>query len=457
MALQKPYSEQAERAVLGAMLVDVASVSYCVSVLTVEDFFIDGYKLIYQAMYSLFQDRITIDITSVTTRLKDLGNLEAVGGVPTLIDLTEGVVAPNVSYYIDILRDKTNLRRLADFLEKAYSEYNDKSTQNIHLYLNEFEEDVLAITRARSVSDFESLEKLVGKYQATLTDKSRTKTGITTGYQYLDNLLDGGFHPGNLIILAARPGVGKTALALNFCVNAAANQKVPVAFFSLEMSSEELMHRLIAMTGRINQKKVKNGQFNNSDDMIRLDQACKKLKTLPIHIDDTPGLTLIDLVAKVRKIKGEISSLGLVVVDYLQIVESETKKNESRERAVAKIATTLKTLARELNIAILALAQLSRSTDKNRGNPKGGVSEKRPELSDLRESGQIEQDADVVAFIHREAFYQNANEGEQPQTEDIEVIVKKNRNGSMGRVFLVFTPNCLKYDGKLMNKEDMED
>jgi len=446
MALIKPYSEQAERSILGSMLLSNEKVSHCISTLTLDDFFLENNKIIFKVMCELKEQNMPIDLTAVTSKLQTLGRLEEVGGVEELVKLTEVVVTDNVSYYIDILKNKTNLRRLAYFLEKAYDEFNIKSTENINNYLDDFENQVLDITRTRNVSDFINMSKLISDYGEKLANQTLKKRGVTTGYAQLDGILNGGFQKGNLIILAARPGMGKTALALNFAINAAKDSKTPVAFFSLEMGADELMYRMISMTGRIDSKKVQNGEFYKNEDLIRLEGATSKLNNLPIYFDDTPNVQLSDFIAKVRKLKGEIPSLGLVFVDYLQIITTAVEKGSSRERVVAKVATELKLLARDLQIPIVALAQLSRSTEKTKTGEK--AKDKRPDLADLRESGQIEQDADIVMFIYKESYYVNSSTEEKPETEDVEVIVKKNRNGATGTVELIATTNCYRYDGK---------
>ncbi len=458
MALNRANSLQAEKAILGTMLGDPNKVSHCVAILVEEDFYNESYRKIFAIMRDLFNARQAVDITSVTDKLNDLGILDDVGGVGGLVELTETVTVENVSYYIDILKDKTNLRKLADFLEETYTNFDGKSTDDIHSYLSRLEEDMLKITRFRSVSDFQKTSDLVQTYDDILRNKDKVLPVIDTGYAYLNKLLNGGWGDGTLNVLAARTGIGKTALALNFAINAA-SKKCPVAFFSSEMSSHELMCRMISICSSIDSSKVQTYNFKTNEDLMRLQHALTKIKDLPIYIDDTANIRLVDLVSKARKLKSENPALSLIIVDYLQIVIPDSDKNDSQALKIGKIATALKGLARDLNIPIIALAQLNRAADKNAEGVKGKPSkvQKRPQLSDLKDSSQIEQDADLVLFLYKEDYYSGQDGSSIPDNEEVELIIGKNRHGQKTTVHFVSTPKFYQYKERLNQEQDKPD
>lgn len=449
MSLKRPYSEQAERAVLGAAITDPSVVGYVVSSLNEEDFYVESLRYIFRAISILKEDRVNVDFTSVVNKLNDLHLLDAVGGVEEITSLVDGVVNTNIEFYVEDLKDKTNLRRLANFIEKSYDEYEEKSSLKIHEYMHDFESDVLTITRNRTIKDFKNINELAAKYNEKMNSAERPKN-IKSGYSQLDYYLNGGFGYGDLIILAARPAMGKTALALNMAYNVCKINHTPVLFFSLEMQGNQLLNRLISSLGNLDSNQVQNMKFDTKQDTVKLELAFNKLKDMPLYIDDTPGLKLADFRAKARKMKTQFPNLGLIVIDYLQLIKCEAT---SREQEVAKVARELKEIARELDVPVLSLAQVNRRADMSTGKGESKVS-KRPELSDLRESGQIEQDADVISFIYREAYYEN--EIDPNQNQDVELIIRKNRNGLVGTVHLVFSPRYAKFTARLGDAQEAQ-
>ncbi len=445
MALQYPYSEQAERAVLGAMLMDHQAVVVCVSTLYTVDFYIPSNQKIFEAIKNVFDRSVAVDITTVTNELEDMKVLEEIGGVSTLLELTESVVLPNVDYYIDVLKDKTNLRIFAKFLERTERDFNEKSLGDINVYLNDIEKEVLTITRNRRLGEFKITKDIVAEINEKLTSGKKGRfTGFDTGYKELNAYIQG-WQPGDLVILAARPSVGKSALGLNFAYHTAKAEKKPVAFFSLEMPAEHMVQRMIASCGMIEYDKLKSLNFDNND-FMKFDAASRELSGLGIYIDDTPGLKLIDVQAKARKLKSINPSLCLIIIDYLNLLTVGGKKIESRQQEVAEISRGLKALARELNVPVIALAQLSRQVEQ-----RGAKADKRPGLSDLRESGAIEQDADIVMFIYREDYYKKGEEAVEEDQVPVELIIDKHRNGARGTVHMIFSKTHSRFTGTTNN------
>lgn len=440
MALDIPYSEQAERSVLGSMLMDKDAVIVAISTLYDEDFYNINNRHVFQAIKNVNDRKMEVDITTVTDELEDMKFLNEVGGVPALVELTESVVSSNVQHYIDILKDKTNLRHFASFLEKTYSDFNQKSIGDINEYLNEVEAGTLAITKNRRAGNFRNVREIVGIISEKLSKEHGTSlSGADTGYAALNSIIQG-WQPGDLVILAARPGVGKSALALNFAYQAAKKNNRTVAFFSLEMPSEHMVQRMIASCGMIENDKLKSLNFSTRD-FLKFEAAAKDLSGLKIFIDDTPGLKLLDVQDKTRKLKANNDDLCLVIVDYLNLL-SIGGRSESRQQEVAEISRGLKALARELKVPVIALAQLSRAVEQ-----RGAKADKRPGLSDLRESGAIEQDADIVMFIYREDYYKKGEEEVQEDNVPVELIIDKHRQGARGTIHMVFAKSHSKFTG----------
>jgi len=443
MALTKPHSDQAERAVLGAALIDDKQIGLFTSVLQEEDFYNDNYKKIYNAICALTNNNVKVDVTSVSDYLANAGQLEEVGGLSELIELTDSVVSSNIFSYINIIQEKTNLRNLAVLLDNTVDNFDKDSLENTDQYLNDFEKAVIKITRNKHYEQFKKTSDLINSFQSSLQNPEKNENGLPTGYSILDYKLNGGWQKGDLIVVGARTGVGKTAIALNFALNAAKRQNTPVLFFSLEMDAERLVGRLISMAGNIDGKKVNMHNIKGREDLIRVEQACKTLHDLPIYFDDTAMISLIDLEKKARLFQQRLPELGLIIVDYMQIISVASSKGQSREHEVAKISVALKGLARDLNVPVIALAQLNRAATGGAEFKKKTTEIKEPEITELRESGQIEQDADVILLLHREGAYSHEND-DKPQPAKL--LLKKNRNGEPGEIKLVFTPQFQKFD-----------
>lgn len=442
-----PFSDQAEKAVLGTMMVDEEAVLVGCASLDTEDFYVESNCLVYKAIRSLYDRKLPIDITTVTDELLNVNNLEAVGGVSFLGSLVEGVLKPNMEYYISILKDKTNLRNLIKLFETQLDIIEKEGISDVATYMNDIENSVLAITRNRRVGDFKSSKDIVKVLQEKFFRGSKNKNkakGVLSGFFELDEKTNG-WQPGDLIILAARPSMGKSTLALNFAVNAARFSRVPVAFFSLEMTAEQLVERVISFTAHVQLTKIRKLEFD-ADDLVKFEDGVKKVSNLPIYIDDTPGAKLSDIQAKTRKLKSLRSDLGLIVIDYLGLITTSGKYKNDRQQEVAEISRTLKALAREVNVPIIVLSQLSRSAEQRKGE------DKRPQLSDLRDSGAIEQDADQVLFIYREDYYSNDKEvRENPQVK-AEILLSKNRNGATGIIDVMFAKQYTEFNN--INKDN---
>lgn len=440
MALQYPYSEQAERAVLGSMIFNEEAAIVGVATLLDDDFYLEKHKNIFTAIKNIYDRKVGIDITTISNELVDMKCLEDIGGVPYLVEITDNVVSDNYQYYIDVLKDKTNLRIFAKFLEQTVNDFDTKSLGDINEYLNTIENDVLSITRNRHIGGFKKTSDVVSVISEKISrGKVEGLSGANTGYPALNYLLQG-WQPGDLIILAARPGVGKSALALNFAYNTAYKTKGSVAFFSLEMPAEHLVQRMIAARGLIDSNKLKTLNFDNNDH-YKFADAAKDLSKQKIFIDDTPGLKLLDIQDKARKLKSTEQDLKLIIIDYLNLI-SIGHKTENRQNEVAEITRGLKALARELKVPVIALAQLSRGVEQ-----RGAKSDHRPGLSDLRESGAIEQDADIVMFIYREDYYKKGDDEVKEDSVPVELIVDKHRNGARGTIDLIFSKSHSKFTG----------
>lgn len=433
MALQYPYSEQSEKAALGAMLMSEEAVILAMSSLDVSDFFTSNNRLIFQAIKKVYDRQVAIDITTVTDELVAMKELDNVGGVAGLVGLTEGVLTTNIQYYIDILREKTNLRSFIDLINKVSSDFQDKVVDDSGEYLDNVERQITAISRNRRVGEFQTSEEVVKRINERFyRDSVKTKRigGVESGYRDLDKVTDG-FQKGDMVILAARPSMGKTALALNFVINAARIEQKPIAVFSLEMPADAIVQRMISASSNVNSDSIKTMNFS-ADEIVRFEDGLKKVANYEIYIDDTPGARLMDIQTKARKLKSQRPELAMVVIDYLNLITlGRVSKNDNRQQEVSEISRGIKALARELEIPVICLAQLSRGVEKRQQN-------RRPILSDLRESGAIEQDADIVMFIHREDYYEVSDESYNKDTSAAELIISKHRNGPTGIIQLMF-------------------
>ena len=428
-----PQNIEAEQSVIGAMLLSKSAIVEAIESLAPESFYLDKHGKLFNAIKKLYDNGIPVDFTTLTNELKDQGLLSAVGGVEYITEIMEQTpIASNVSYYINIVEEKSVLRRLidsaTDIASLGYSnEYNLEET------LDKAESKILEVVKDRKATDFKHMPEVLTNVQTNLEKLAANKgkiSGLSSGYIDIDKLTDG-FHPGELIILAARPSVGKTALALNIAQNVAINDKKSVIIFTLEMLAEQVVPRMIASVGQIEAFKLKNGNLENKD-WSRVTSAMATLADTNIYIADTTNITVGDIKAKSRRVKAQDPNLALIVIDYLTLINGMSRYSGQRQQEVSEISRALKALALELQIPILALAQLSRALEARE--------DKRPILSDLRESGQIEQDADIVAFLYR-VDYHNKEVSTPDNISKIEVILRKNRNGSTGTAELLFKKN----------------
>jgi len=440
-----PANIDAEKTILGAILLDNSAHSEAAEKLETDDFALDSHRRIYQRMSELMDTQRAVDIVTLSNELAKYKEIESVGGVAYLASLTEGLPRrPVIEEYIRIVKDKSMLRRLMAICSSAIARAADQSESAIGV-LDVTESMLLEVSQKGLSQGFQSLDQIVQNSFGSidkLYEQSREVTGLATDFTELDRLTSG-FQKGELIILAARPSMGKTAFAINMAQNAAVNHDAIVAVFSLEMSKESLLRRMLASQAWVDQRKLQTG-FLGREDHDKLTNALGQLVESRMFIDDTAGISLAEMRAKARRLKQNAGGLDLIVVDYLQLmtatVPSSGKKNyENRTQEVSAISRGLKALAKELSVPVLALSQLSRASER-RGD------DKRPLLSDLRESGSIEQDADVVAFIHREAYYNRTEEMSEADKAKSEIIIAKQRNGPTDTVHLNFISKFTRFE-----------
>jgi replicative DNA helicase len=421
-----PANLEAEQAVLGAVLLRPQVLDLVSDLLSSEDFYRPVHGLIYQAMLDLYHRAEPVDLVSVTALLKERAQLEEAGGPVFLATLSEQVgTAANASYYARLVHEKSVLRRLLARAQEI-AQACLGPVEDVDEFLDYAEKQVFEVAQTKVRPGFQPLGALVEEEIGNLEaiwhkDKGRI-TGVASGFKDLDGLT-AGFQAGDLIIIAARPSMGKTALALNIALNAAYRDQVPVAFFSLEMSKEQLVRRLLSAVGRIDASHLRRA-FLTGEEWQRLQEAAGILLETPIFIDDTPAAAVLEVRAKARRLRSE-KKLGLVIVDYLQLMRGRSD-SPSREQEVSDISRSLKALAKELHVPVIALSQLSRKVEDR---PK-----KEPQLADLRESGAIEQDADVIFFIYRDEVYHEAS----PEAGTARIYLKKQRNGPTGEFKLYF-------------------
>jgi replicative DNA helicase len=449
-----PASIDAEKTILGAILLDNAAHSEAAEKLEADDFSLDSHKRIYIRMSELMDDQRAVDIVTLSHQLAKYKEVEAVGGVAYLASLTEGLPRrPVIEEYIRIVKDKSLLRRLMMICSAAIARAADQSETALEV-LGAAEAGLLEVSE-KGVSDgFQSLDQIVANSFGTIDNlykQSREVTGLATDFYELDRMTSG-LQKGELVIIAARPSMGKTAFAINMAQNAAVNHGAVVAVFSLEMSKESLLRRMLASQAWVDQRKLQTG-FIAREDQVKLERALNELVESHMFIDDTAGISLAEMRAKARRLRQKSGKLDLIVVDYLQLMSATLpsaggKRFENRVQEVAAISRGLKALAKELEVPVVALSQLSRASEK-RGD------DKRPLLSDLRESGSIEQDADVVAFIHREAYYNRDEEQSAADKAKSEIIIAKQRNGPTGVVYLNFLSSYTRFDNPDTTHEGM--
>ncbi len=428
-----PQNLEAEQAVLGSILLQAEALVTAMERLGSEDFYSPEHGLIYEAMIELGEDNQPIDLVTLTAWLQNKQHLEEIGGVSYLAKLVSGVpTAANVDYYAQIVEEKSLLRRLirtaTQIVQNGYA-----ASEDVGVLLSEAESRILEIANNRSSSGFISIRDVLmevfEKVEFLYSHKGGT-TGIPSGFQDLDKMT-AGFQRSDLIIVAARPSVGKTAFALNIAQNVGVRAKETVAIFSLEMSAAQLVQRMICAESNVDAGRMRTG-FLEGDDWEKLTMAIGSLSEASIYIDDTPGITVADIRAKCRRLKKE-KGLGMILIDYLQLIQGRGKAGENRQQEVSEISRTLKQIARELEVPVIALSQLSRGVEQRQ--------DKRPLMSDLRESGSIEQDADIVAFLYRDDYYDKESE----KKNIIEIIIAKQRNGPVGTVELAFLKQFNKF------------
>lgn len=425
-----PHSLEAERAVLGSVLLDNAALNVILELIGKDDFFSESHRLILERMLLLSEKSRAIDLVTLSEELSKEGLLEKVGGAAYLSALTDGVpigATAAVTEYTRIVKEKSVIRRLINASNNVIARCLE-ATDDPETLIDLAQSQVFEIAEQKVQSGFIGVRDIVKTSFGTidvLFDRGQRVTGIETGFVDLDNMTSG-LQPGELVIIAARPSLGKTALALNIAAYAAAEHRKVVGMFSLEMSKESLLIRLLCSEARIDSHKLRTG-FSSKEDWNKMTRAMGRLAEAPLYIEDTPALSIMQIRAKARRLKAE-KGLDLMIVDYLQLVTGHTRF-ENRTQEVSFISRGLKSIAKELRVPVIALSQLSRAPEERPGH--------RPQLSDLRESGSIEQDADVVIFIFREDVYRQAADGAEPEGKT-ELIIGKQRNGPTGHIPLVF-------------------
>lgn len=436
-----PQNIEAEQAVLGAIFLEDHALVTASERLAPEDFYRAAHQRIYQVMIELSEKGEPVDLVTVTSELLDRKWLDDIGGVSYLSDLANSVpTAANIDYYSQIVEEKSLLRRLIRVATNIAAE-SYSSEEEVGAILDEAERTILDVAHRKNTSAFISIKDvLVETYDKIemLQNQKGDITGIPTGFTELDRMT-AGFQRNDLIIVAARPSVGKTAFALNIAQNVATKTDENIAIFSLEMGASQLVTRMLCAEGNIDAQRMRTGQLN-PDDWQKLTMAMGSLAKTGIYIDDTPGIKVNDIRAKCRRLKQE-KGLGMILIDYLQLIQGSGRGGENRQQEVSEISRSLKQLARELNVPVIALSQLSRGVESRQ--------DKRPMMSDIRESGSIEQDADIVSFLYRDDYYDKETENQNI----IEIIIAKQRNGPVGTVELAF----IKEYNKFVNLERRHD
>lgn len=443
-----PQNIDAEKAVLGSIFLSTDALIEAMEYLEPDDFYKRAHQIIFKDMVELNDRDQAVDVVTITNLLTEQNNLDDVGGMEYIADLAGSVpTAANITYYAKIVKDKSLLRRLiqtaTNIVTNSYSTDDDITT-----VLDDAERDIMNVAENRNQSGFKAIKDVLNSAFNEIDRLSQagdTVTGVSTGYPELDKITTG-LHEDELIILAARPAVGKTAFALNLAQNVGTKTDKTVAIFSLEMSAESLVNRMLCAEGSINANHLRTGQLTE-DEWQNLVVAMGSLSRANIFIDDTAGIKMSEIRAKCRRLAKESGNLGLVVVDYLQLIEGSNAEN--RQQEVSGISRQLKKLAKELHVPVIALSQLSRGVEQRQ--------DKRPVLSDIRESGSIEQDADIVAFLYRDDYYRDededdddqssgsSGEGDENDVGEVEVIIEKNRSGPRGTVKLLFVKSYNKF------------
>jgi replicative DNA helicase len=442
-----PASVEAERSILGAILLDNPAYNEAAERLRAEDFFLDSHRRIYSRMAEMMDAHRAIDIVTLAEELARRKEVEAIGGVAYLASLTEGLPRrPSIDEYVRIVKDKSLARQLIVICNAAIVRAADQSEDALAT-LDSAESGLLEVSERGITRGFAGIPEIVKTSFGSIDNlyaQQREVTGLATHYTQFDKMTSG-LQPSDLIIIAARPSMGKTAWAINIAENAAVQDGKVVAVFSLEMSKESLLRRMLASQAMVSMQKIQTG-FIPKADRGKLMEALERLVEAKIFIDDTPAIALSEMRAKARRLQGMQGGLDLIVIDYLQLMTASSsnvggKRYENRTQEVSAISRGLKALAKELRVPVVALSQLSRSSETRGGD-------KKPMLSDLRESGSIEQDADVVAFIHRDSYYNKDENGEadDESKNKAEIIIAKQRNGPTGSVHLAYIAECTRFE-----------
>ena len=436
--VKPPAAPEIEASVLGAMMIEKEAVPKALELLRPESFYLKANRLIFEAMLSLFEAGEPIDTVTLYEELKKREQIDEVGGAVYLSKLSQEISsAANIEYHSKIILEKQILRGLIssshEIAKAAYEGTNDAFD-----ILDQAERKIFEITESHLSQSYQGMDKAVRdalEYIEAIHSQTHQRFSVPTGFYELDELL-GGLQKSDLIILAARPSMGKTALALSLARNAAVDDNIPVGIFSLEMSTMQLIIRLLCAEGRLNAHQVRTGKLPHAEG-VKLSKNAHKLIDAPIYVDDSPAQTVLEIRAKARRLKAE-KNVGLIIIDYLQLMQGPAK-SESREREISHISRSLKSLAKELNIPVLALAQLNRAVEAR--------TDKRPQLADLRESGSIEQDADVVMFLTRPEYYNILKDENGDSLEGVaEVIIGKQRNGPTGNIKLAFIKEYARFE-----------
>ena len=422
-----PQNIDAEQSVLGSILLKDKAFGNVLEILQPSDFYSPAHRIIFEAMVSLFEKNEPLDLITITNFLKDNNSLDKIGGTACLANLTSTVpVTSNISSYAKIIRQKSILRKLievnTEVANRCYEEQGD-----IEILVDEAEQAIFDIAGRNSNQGFTPLKKIIpGAFEKVeqLYKRKELITGVPTGYFEIDKMT-AGLQPSDLIILAGRPSMGKTALAMNIAQHAALVEKTGVAIFSLEMSKEQLTMRLLSSVGRIDSQRIRTGKLHD-EDWPKLTRAVGMLQDAPMYIDDTPSISVLEIRAKTRRLASQFP-IGMILVDYLQLMQGRSN-TENRTQEISEISRSLKALAKEHNVPVLALSQLNRGLESR--------TDKRPMMSDLRESGAIEQDADIICFIYRDEVYNKSEDN--PDLGTAEIIIGKQRNGPTGTAKLTF-------------------
>jgi len=431
-----PHDLVAEQSVLGAVFISPETMISLADELTPDDFYKPANKIVFKTMLSLLEKGEPIDATTMVSALTNQGDISNIGGINYVVELVNSTpTSKNVEHYAKLVKEKATLRKvIAELSESLSSAY--QGDISINEIIEKTEKSILDISNQNVGNGFRNVADILDTHMQIVETRSQTDgfvTGLSTGFVGLDKITTG-LHEGNLIILAARPAMGKTALALNIAKHVATMERKPAVIFSLEMGAEELIERMVASEGMIPGYHLKTGNLS-TDEWKRLVHAQNNLYDVPIFVDDTAGIRISDIRSKARKLSQEMGGLGIIIIDYLQLITGS--KRENRQQIVSEISRELKILAKDLRVPVIALSQLSRSVEQRQ--------DKRPMLSDLRESGSIEQDADIVAFLYRDAYYQKEQADSQEANNVTELILEKNRHGSLGTVKLYFHKEYTKF------------